>query len=77
MTSMGRQQEVISAPGVMERIKTPVENMATPICNCCYVPGTSSTANRAETSHQVEEANFARTIEEPIRIKNIHSQSTH
>ena len=144
MTSMGRQQEVISVPGVMERIKTPVEgvsndsisiyhrtvvpiwskgefkatkraycaksspqpragaimdpadyprvqilraNMAMPICNCRfspiapqvenYVPGTSSTANRAGTSHQVEEADFAKTIEEPNRIKNIHSRITH
>jgi hypothetical protein len=144
MTSMGRQQEVISVPGVMERIKTPVEgvsndsismfhqtvvpiwskgefkatkrayyaqsspqpqasaimdpaeyprvqilraNMATPICNCRlspsapqvenYVPGTSSTANRAGTLHQVEEADFAKTIEEPNRIKNIHSRSIH
>ena len=141
---MGRQQEVSSVPGVMERIKTPVEgvsndsismyhrtvvpiwskgefkatkrayyaqsspqprasaimdpadyprvqimlaSMATPICNCRfspsapqvenYVPGTSSTANCAGTSHQVEEADFAKTIEEPNRIKKTHSLSIH
>ena len=42
-----------------------------------YVPGTSSTANRAGTLRQVEEADFAKTIEEPNRIKNMHSRSIH
>ena len=141
---MGRQQEVISVPSVMERIKTPVEavsndsilihhqnvvqiwskeefratkrayyaqsspqprasaimdpadyprvqilqaNMATPICNCRfspsapqvenYVPGTSSTANRAGTLSHVDEADFTKTIEEPNQIKNVHSRSIH
>ena len=74
-------------PADYPRVQILQANMATPIRNCRfspsapqvenYVPGTSSTANRAGTLSHVDEADFTKTIEEPNQIKNVHSRSIH